>query len=81
MTRQWKGYDVDEYDESVLSKRSLAEIAGDEGSQRVEEPSCHGTRQAESCLAGGRGGQTRPEKFTPRNRRLKKNKRSKARRT
>jgi len=27
-----EGYDVDEYDESVLSKRSLAEIAGDAGS-------------------------------------------------
>jgi bifunctional non-homologous end joining protein LigD len=27
-----KGYDIDAYDESVLSKRSLAEIAGDAGS-------------------------------------------------
>jgi bifunctional non-homologous end joining protein LigD len=27
-----EGYDIDEYDESVLSKRSLAEIAGDAGS-------------------------------------------------
>jgi bifunctional non-homologous end joining protein LigD len=27
-----EGYDIDEYDESVLSKRSLAEIAGDSGS-------------------------------------------------
>jgi bifunctional non-homologous end joining protein LigD len=27
------GYDIDEYDESVLSKRSLAEIAGDSGSR------------------------------------------------
>jgi bifunctional non-homologous end joining protein LigD len=27
-----EGYDIDEYDESVLSKRSLAEIAGDQGS-------------------------------------------------
>jgi bifunctional non-homologous end joining protein LigD len=27
------GYDIDEYDESVLTKRSLAEIAGDEGSR------------------------------------------------
>ncbi len=27
-----EGYDIDEYDESVLSKRSLAEIAGDVGS-------------------------------------------------
>src|SRR5437868_5003826 len=27
-----EGYDVDEFDESVLSKRSLAEIAGDQGS-------------------------------------------------
>jgi len=28
-----EGYDIDDYDESVLSKRSLAEIAGDEGSR------------------------------------------------
>jgi bifunctional non-homologous end joining protein LigD len=27
-----EGYDVDEFDESVLSKRSLSEIAGDQGS-------------------------------------------------
>ena len=27
-----EGYDIDEYDESVLSRRSLAEIAGDQGS-------------------------------------------------
>ncbi len=27
-----EGYDVDEFDQSVLSKRSLAEIAGDQGS-------------------------------------------------
>jgi hypothetical protein len=27
-----EGYDIDEYDESVLSKRSLAEISGDAGS-------------------------------------------------
>jgi bifunctional non-homologous end joining protein LigD len=27
-----EGYDIDQYDESVLSKRSLAEIAGDAGS-------------------------------------------------
>jgi bifunctional non-homologous end joining protein LigD len=27
-----EGYDIDEFDESVLSKRSLAEIAGDQGS-------------------------------------------------
>jgi bifunctional non-homologous end joining protein LigD len=28
-----EGYDIDAYDESVLSKRSLAEIAGDAGSR------------------------------------------------
>jgi bifunctional non-homologous end joining protein LigD len=28
-----EGYDIDEYDESVLTKRSLDEIAGDEGSR------------------------------------------------
>jgi bifunctional non-homologous end joining protein LigD len=39
-----EGYDIDEYDESVLSKRSLAEIAGDAGS-----------REWHSRPAGGRG--------------------------
>jgi bifunctional non-homologous end joining protein LigD len=39
-----EGYDIDEYDESVLSKRSLAEIAGDSGS-----------REWTSRPAGGRG--------------------------
>ena len=31
--RKVEGYDIDAYDESVLSKRSLAEIAGDSGSK------------------------------------------------
>jgi bifunctional non-homologous end joining protein LigD len=39
-----EGYDIDEYDESVLSKRSLAEIAGDAGSAEWR-----------SRPAGGRG--------------------------
>jgi bifunctional non-homologous end joining protein LigD len=39
-----EGYDIDDYDESVLSKRSLAEIAGDAGS-----------REWTSRPAGGRG--------------------------
>jgi bifunctional non-homologous end joining protein LigD len=39
-----EGYDIDEYDESVLSKRSLAEIAGDSGS-----------KEWTSRPAGGRG--------------------------
>jgi bifunctional non-homologous end joining protein LigD len=39
-----EGYDIDDYDESVLSKRSLAEIAGDEGS-----------REWKSRPAAGRG--------------------------
>jgi bifunctional non-homologous end joining protein LigD len=39
-----EGYDIDAYDESVLSKRSLAEIAGDAGS-----------REWTSRPAGGRG--------------------------
>src|SRR5208282_430922 len=35
-----EGYDIDAYDESVLSKRSLAEIAGDSGSKEwVSRPS------------------------------------------
>ena len=37
-----EGYDIEEYDESVLSRRSLAEIAGDAGSARMEEPSSSG---------------------------------------
>ena len=39
-----EGYDIDEYDESVLSQRSLAEIAGDQGSAEWR-----------SRPAGGRG--------------------------
>jgi len=39
-----EGYDIDAYDESVLSKRSLAEIAGDAGS-----------KEWRSRPAGGRG--------------------------
>ena len=39
-----EGYDIDDYDESVLSKRSLAEIAGDAGSAEWR-----------SRPAGGRG--------------------------
>jgi bifunctional non-homologous end joining protein LigD len=39
-----EGYNIDDYDESVLSKRSLAEIAGDEGS-----------REWKSRPAAGRG--------------------------
>jgi len=39
-----EGYDIDEYDESVLTKRSLAEIAGDAGA-----------REWTSRPAGGRG--------------------------
>jgi hypothetical protein len=38
------GYDIDAYDSSVLSKRSLAEIAGDQGS-----------KEWQSRPAGGRG--------------------------
>jgi bifunctional non-homologous end joining protein LigD len=39
-----EGYDIDDYDESVVSKRSLAEIAGDDGSAEWR-----------SRPAGGRG--------------------------
>jgi bifunctional non-homologous end joining protein LigD len=42
-----EGYDIDEYDESVLSKRSLAEIAGDAGSAEWESrPSGRGKLKA-----------------------------------
>jgi len=40
-------YDIDEYDESVLTKRSLAEIAGDEGSREWKSrPSGRGKLKA-----------------------------------
>ncbi len=32
-----EGYDIDKYDYSVLTKRSMQEIAGDSGSARMEE--------------------------------------------
>ena len=41
------GYDIDAYDESVLSKRSLAEIAGDSGSKEwVSRPAARGKLKA-----------------------------------
>ena len=42
-----EGYDIDDYDESVLSKRSLAEIAGDAGSAEWRSRPA-GRRQVES---------------------------------
>ncbi|MFZ0815752.1 MAG: DNA polymerase ligase N-terminal domain-containing protein [Candidatus Sulfotelmatobacter sp.] len=42
-----EGYDIDAYDESVLSKRSLAEIAGDAGSEEWKSrPSGRGKLKA-----------------------------------
>ena len=42
-----EGYDIDEYDESVISKRSLAEIAGDAGSAEwTSRPSSRGKLKA-----------------------------------
>ena len=50
-----EGYDIDEYDESVLSKRSLAEIAGDAGSAEWRSRPA-GARQVEGSVAGGCSG-------------------------
>jgi bifunctional non-homologous end joining protein LigD len=47
-----EGYDIDEYDESVLSKRSLAEIAGDSGSREWKSrPSAGGGKLKAAWLA------------------------------
>ncbi len=54
-----EGYDIDEYDESVLTKRSLAEIAGDAGARGMDEPSSRRPRQVKSCMASRCRRQTR----------------------
>jgi bifunctional non-homologous end joining protein LigD len=46
-----EGYDVDEYDESVLSKRSLAEIAGDAGSKEWRSRPAGGGKLKAAWLA------------------------------
>ena len=51
-----EGYDIEEFDDSVLSSRNLAEMAGDAGSAEWKSrPS--GPRKIEGCMAGGCGGQ------------------------
>jgi bifunctional non-homologous end joining protein LigD len=46
-----EGYDIDAYDESVLSKRSLAEIAGDAGSAEWRSRPAGGGRLKAAWLA------------------------------
>ena len=46
-----EGYDIDEYDESVLSKRSLAEIAGDAGSKEWRSRPAGGGKLKAAWLA------------------------------
>jgi bifunctional non-homologous end joining protein LigD len=46
-----EGYDIDEYDESVLSKRSLAEIAGDSGSKEWRSRPAGGGKLKAAWLA------------------------------
>jgi bifunctional non-homologous end joining protein LigD len=46
-----EGYDIDAYDESVLSKRSLAEIAGDSGSAEWKSRPAGGGRLKAAWLA------------------------------
>jgi bifunctional non-homologous end joining protein LigD len=46
-----EGYDIDEYDESVLSKRSLAEIAGDAGSREWRSRPAGGGKLKAAWLA------------------------------
>ena len=46
-----EGYDIDAYDESVLSKRSLAEIAGDEGSREWRSRPAGGGKLKAAWLA------------------------------
>src|ERR1700726_4310805 len=46
-----EGYDIDEYDESVLSKRSLADIAGDAGSKEWRSRPAGGGKLKAAWLA------------------------------
>src|SRR6202044_87788 len=47
-----EGYDIDEYDESVLSKRSLAEIAGDSGSKEWKSRPASGRGKLKAAWLG-----------------------------
>ena len=57
-----EGYDAGDIDESVLSKRSMDEIAGDARSREWTSSRPAGTREIEGCVAGGRGGAARSKK-------------------
>ncbi len=50
-----EGYDIEAIDESVLSGRSLEQIAGDAGSAEWKSRP-GGARKTEGCVAGGCGG-------------------------
>ena len=56
-----QGYDIEAYDTSVLTGRTMAEIAGDHGSAEWNEQSPGSARKAESGVAGRHHCQARPE--------------------
>ena len=73
-----EGYDIDEYDESVLTKRSLEEIAGDSGSREwTSRPAGRGKLKAawladavaklDKKRLGEKGGKKTASKKKPRN--------------
>ena len=47
-----KGYDIDQYDESALTGRSMADIAGDAGLEAVDEQPSGIARSGEGAMAG-----------------------------
>ncbi len=48
-----KGYDIDQYDESALTGRSMADIAWRPGIEAVDEQPSGIARRGEGALAGG----------------------------
>ena len=50
------GFDASQYDTSVLTNRTMAQIAGDEGSAEWTSSRPRDPRKAESSVAGGSGG-------------------------
>jgi bifunctional non-homologous end joining protein LigD len=60
-----EGYDIDEYDESVLSKRSLAEIAGDAGSKEWTSRPAGGGKLKAAWLADAVAKLDQKKKLTP----------------
>ena len=46
------GFDIDKYDTSVLTKRTMAQIGGDDGFRRVDEQPSRNARETQSRVAG-----------------------------